>query len=130
MEYVQGRVLPLLSTPAVRAQVEWPTSVVVSQGAQAQYQVLFRHLFELELASRSLHATWRAYQATRALFRCAASRGLATERRGRVCLRCVSCYGTCSCRSRPRARCTPPGAHQAHARALSVGVVPGLRASA
>jgi hypothetical protein len=52
-----------------RAQVEWPTSVVVCQGALAQYQVLFRHLFELELASRSLHATWRAYQATRALFR-------------------------------------------------------------
>jgi len=56
-------------TVVCRVQVEWPTSVVVCQGALAQYQVLFRHLFELELASRSLHATWRAYQATRALFR-------------------------------------------------------------
>lgn len=66
-----------LAAPGVcwGAQVGWPTSVVVSQGALAQYQVLFRHLFELELASRALHATWRAYQATRPLFRCAPGRG-------------------------------------------------------
>ncbi len=51
--------------------MEWPTSLVVSQGALAKYQLLFRHLFELELASRSLQATWRAFQATRMLYKCA-----------------------------------------------------------
>ena len=45
---------------------------MVSQGALAKYQLLFRHLLDLELAARSLQATWRAFQATRALYRRAA----------------------------------------------------------
>lgn len=99
----------------------------MSQGAQAQYQVLFRHLFELELASRSLHATWRAYQATRALFRCAASQNceiIAWEAVLAMCILLRHLFRS-ERASRPlHATWRLPG----HARALSVGVVLGVQA--
>ena len=50
-------------------QVAWPLSVVIPRAALGQYQVLLRHLLELELCERALHDTWRTYQTTRALLR-------------------------------------------------------------
>jgi hypothetical protein len=45
---------------------------VVSQSSLQQYQLLMKHLFELELCERALHNTWRVYQTTRPLFKCVA----------------------------------------------------------
>ena len=51
------------------AQVEWPLSLVVDEWSLGQYQLLMRHLFELETVERALHDSWRVYQGTRGLFR-------------------------------------------------------------
>ncbi len=51
------------------AQVGWPLSTVVDGWALGQYQLLLRHLLELELVQRALHAAWRVYQQARPLFR-------------------------------------------------------------
>ena len=50
-------------------QVGWPLSVVLDNRALGQYQLLLRHLLELELVQRALHAAWRVYQQARPLFR-------------------------------------------------------------
>ena len=50
-------------------QVGWPLSTVVDGWALGQYQLLLRHLLELELVQRSLHTAWRVYQQARPLFR-------------------------------------------------------------
>ena len=50
-------------------QVEWPLSLVVDEWSLGQYQLLMRHLFELETVERALHDSWRVYQGTRGLFR-------------------------------------------------------------
>jgi Gamma tubulin complex component C-terminal len=42
---------------------------VISARALAQYQLLFRHLFELKCVERELNGIWQIYQATRALYR-------------------------------------------------------------
>ena len=54
-------------------QVGWPLSVVLDAHALGQYQLLLRHLLELELVQRALHAAWRVYQQARPLFRRAAT---------------------------------------------------------
>ncbi|KAK9817974.1 hypothetical protein WJX72_005158 [[Myrmecia] bisecta] len=50
-------------------KVEWPISVVVSQQAMTQYQLIFRHLFELKYVEHALNNIWRIFQTSRALFR-------------------------------------------------------------
>lgn len=42
-------------------------SVVVSQQAMTQYQVIFRHLFELKYVERELNSIWRVFQVTRCI---------------------------------------------------------------
>ena len=51
------------------AQIEWPLSIVISQQAITQYQLVFRHLFELKYVERQLVGVWQTLQATRGLFR-------------------------------------------------------------
>ena len=51
------------------SQVEWPMSIVVSKMAMLQYQLIFRHLFELKHVERQLNAAWQLYQTTRGLYR-------------------------------------------------------------
>ena len=53
----------------VVVQIEWPLSIVISQQAMAQYQLIFRHLFELKYVERQLNGVWQVLQATRGLFR-------------------------------------------------------------
>ncbi|KAK9863562.1 hypothetical protein WJX84_003827 [Apatococcus fuscideae] len=48
-------------------KVDWPLSVVVSEAAMTQYQLIFRHLFELKIVERQLNNSWRLFQATRTL---------------------------------------------------------------
>lgn len=48
-------------------QVDWPLSVVISEAAMTQYQLIFRHLFELKIVERQLNNSWRLFQATRSL---------------------------------------------------------------
>lgn len=50
-------------------QVEWPLSIVVSQQAMAQYQLIFRHLFELKYVEQQLNSVWQILQSTRRLYR-------------------------------------------------------------
>ncbi|KAL3137516.1 hypothetical protein ABBQ38_004802 [Trebouxia sp. C0009 RCD-2024] len=50
-------------------KIEWPLSIVISQQAMAQYQLIFRHLFELKYVERQLNGVWQVLQATRGLFR-------------------------------------------------------------
>lgn len=50
-------------------QIEWPLSIVISQQAMTQYQLIFRHLFELKYVERQLVGVWQVLQATRGLFR-------------------------------------------------------------
>lgn len=50
-------------------QIEWPLSIVISQQAMTQYQLIFRHLFELKYVERQLNGVWQVLQATRGLFR-------------------------------------------------------------
>lgn len=52
-------------------QIEWPLSIVISQQAMTQYQLIFRHLFELKYVERQLVGVWQVLQATRGLFRSA-----------------------------------------------------------
>ena len=56
-------------------QIEWPLSIVISQQAMTQYQLIFRHLFELKYVERQLVGVWQVLQATRGLFRSANSTG-------------------------------------------------------
>lgn len=58
-------------TSATCAQVEWPLSIVVSQQALAQYQLIFRHLFELKYVEQQLNSVWQILQSTRRLYRSA-----------------------------------------------------------
>ncbi len=44
-------------------------SIVVSKMAMLQYQLIFRHLFELKHVERQLNAAWQLYQTTRGLYR-------------------------------------------------------------
>lgn len=50
-------------------QVEWPLSIVVSQQSMAQYQLIFRHLFELKYVEQQLNSVWQTLQSTRRLYR-------------------------------------------------------------
>ena len=50
-------------------QIEWPLSIVISQQAMTQYQLIFRHLFELKYVERQLVGVWQLLQPTRGLFR-------------------------------------------------------------
>jgi gamma-tubulin complex component 2 len=47
--------------------VPWPVSVVAPDSAVAQYQMIFRHLFELKWVDRELSRVAALYQATRPL---------------------------------------------------------------
>lgn len=47
--------------------VSWPLSIVAPEGCLAQYQMVFRHLFELKWVERELNRVWRLHQQTRAL---------------------------------------------------------------
>jgi len=42
---------------------------VISQQAMTQYQLIFRHLFELKYVERQLVGVWQLLQPTRGLFR-------------------------------------------------------------
>ena len=44
-------------------------SIVVSQQAMAQYQLIFRHLFELKYVEQQLNSVWQILQSTRRLYR-------------------------------------------------------------
>lgn len=48
-------------------KVEWPLSVVISEQSLTQYQLVFRHLFELKYVERELNTAWRIYQNTKSL---------------------------------------------------------------
>ncbi|KAL3150919.1 hypothetical protein ABBQ32_000669 [Trebouxia sp. C0010 RCD-2024] len=48
---------------------EWPLSIMISQQAMAQYQLIFRHLFELKCVQRQLNGVWQVLQAIWGLFR-------------------------------------------------------------
>lgn len=48
-------------------RVDWPLSVVISEQSLTQYQLVFRHLFELKYVERELNTAWRVYQTTKAL---------------------------------------------------------------
>ncbi|DBA91460.1 hypothetical protein WJX77_003506 [Trebouxia sp. C0004] len=50
-------------------KIEWPLSIVISQQAMTQYQLIFRHLFELKYVERQLVGVWQLLQPTRGLFR-------------------------------------------------------------
>ncbi len=50
-------------------KVEWPLSLVVSRRQMLQYQVVFKHLFQLKFAERQLNTVWAALQPTRGLYR-------------------------------------------------------------
>ena len=47
--------------------VPWPLSVVVPESAMAQYQMIFRHIFELKWVERELNRVCSLYQTTRPL---------------------------------------------------------------
>ena len=48
-------------------EVPWPLSVIVPDSAMAQYQMIFRHIFELKWVERELNRVCSLYQTTRAL---------------------------------------------------------------
>lgn len=48
-------------------EVPWPLSVVVPDAAMAQYQMIFRHLFELKWVERELNRVCGMYAATKSL---------------------------------------------------------------
>ena len=48
-------------------EVPWPLSVVVPDAAMAQYQMIFRHVFELKWVERELNRVCSMYQKTRPL---------------------------------------------------------------
>jgi gamma-tubulin complex component 2 len=48
-------------------EVPWPLSIVVPDSAMAQYQMIFRHLFELKWVERELNRVCSLYQTTRPL---------------------------------------------------------------
>ncbi|GBF91900.1 gamma-tubulin complex component [Raphidocelis subcapitata] len=50
-------------------KVDWPVSLVVSRRQMLQYQVIFKHLFQLKFAERQLNTVWAALQPTRGLSR-------------------------------------------------------------
>lgn len=58
-----------MNLPGWCLQIEWPLSIVISQQAMTQYQLIFRHLFELKYVERQLNGVWQVLQATRGLFR-------------------------------------------------------------
>ena len=68
-------------------QIEWPLSIVISQQAMTQYQLIFRHLFELKYVERQLNGVWQVLQATRGLFRWGAFNSLIP-----LLLRCISLH--------------------------------------
>eukprot|EP00891_Asterochloris_glomerata_P004229 jgi/Astpho2/4229/Aster-05189 len=45
----------------LKYKVEWPMSIVVSKMAMLQYQLIFRHLFELKQVERQLNAAWQLW---------------------------------------------------------------------
>jgi gamma-tubulin complex component 2 len=48
-------------------EVPWPLSIVVPDSAMAQYQMIFRHLFELKWVEKELNRVCSLYQTTRPL---------------------------------------------------------------
>jgi gamma-tubulin complex component 2 len=48
-------------------EVPWPLSIVVPDSAMAQYQMIFRHLFELKWVEKELNRVCTLYQTTRPL---------------------------------------------------------------
>ena len=47
---------------SLRADVEWPISIVLSKGALLRYQFLFRHLFFCRHVEQRLTEAWTAHQ--------------------------------------------------------------------
>lgn len=64
-------------------RVDWPLSVVISEQSLSQYQLVFRHLFELKYVERELNTAWRVYQTTKTLPRYVVHKVLCYRRKGR-----------------------------------------------
>ncbi len=49
-----------------------------------QYQLIFRHLFELKYVERQLVGVWQLLQPTRGLFRYATHQNITEQNRGKI----------------------------------------------